>query len=316
MKRPKPKAAADDASIVGEIRGRGPGVLFFHGWNHSKEIWRPVVDELEDERTAVTVDLPGYGDSPPLSTENMTLSYYSALTSSAIEEVKQVLAARGTFLRTVVGDSLGAIFLLEILKGPDNTSREGGVSVNLSFKTNGAPSFSRSGKQAKRLEFEGEENLVLSGCPSEGLPPYIASVKRIQAIRVGLSALHSIPEWMSRRLIRVLSLGTVRRYRHVNDDLVDSVMKADPETSQYLFQEIADYTFGRPGNGKSQDDYTVHVVRGERDRITSKSKSQLLARKLKGTYEEIPAVGHTPMIENPTEYASITRKHSADSRKL
>jgi pimeloyl-ACP methyl ester carboxylesterase len=47
-----------------EKAGSGPPLLLLHGLGSCKEMWRPVVPLLAGEREVVTVDLPGFGDSP------------------------------------------------------------------------------------------------------------------------------------------------------------------------------------------------------------------------------------------------------------
>jgi len=46
------------------VRGSGPAVLFVHGIPTSGRLWDLVVAELAGHFTCITVDLPGYGESP------------------------------------------------------------------------------------------------------------------------------------------------------------------------------------------------------------------------------------------------------------
>src|SRR5829696_3671721 len=51
-----------------EVDGDGPGIVFFHGWNHSADTWRPLLNELASRgRKAIAVDLPGFGEATPLA---------------------------------------------------------------------------------------------------------------------------------------------------------------------------------------------------------------------------------------------------------
>ncbi|SFA93589.1 Pimeloyl-ACP methyl ester carboxylesterase [Rhizobium sp. NFR07] len=43
--------------------GSGPPVLFFHGWPHTWEIWRPVMERLQSQYTVIAPDLRGLGAS-------------------------------------------------------------------------------------------------------------------------------------------------------------------------------------------------------------------------------------------------------------
>jgi pimeloyl-ACP methyl ester carboxylesterase len=102
----------------------------------------------------------------------------------------------------------------------------------------------------------------------------------------------------------LLSLGTVRSLRNVSDELVDSVLRADPSTSESLFDGIAGFALG-DFELSPEVKADVAVIRGEKDRITSRHGSQRLADRLRGRYVEIPQVGHTPMIEAPDAYAAV-----------
>ncbi len=46
--------------------GHGPPLVLLHGAGHRRQAWDPVVGALACEREVVTVDIPGFGQSPPL----------------------------------------------------------------------------------------------------------------------------------------------------------------------------------------------------------------------------------------------------------
>lgn len=48
-------------------RGNGFPLILVHGWAGSSRNWHKTLDHLADMRTVYALDLPGYGDSPPLS---------------------------------------------------------------------------------------------------------------------------------------------------------------------------------------------------------------------------------------------------------
>jgi pimeloyl-ACP methyl ester carboxylesterase len=47
-------------------RGRGAPLLLLHSLGGSLIQWSPVIDALAEEREVVAVDMPGFGESPPL----------------------------------------------------------------------------------------------------------------------------------------------------------------------------------------------------------------------------------------------------------
>lgn len=57
------------------IGGRGPVILFGHGWPASWYEWRKVMPQLADRFTCIAFDMPGIGDSgPPPAFDKVTIS--------------------------------------------------------------------------------------------------------------------------------------------------------------------------------------------------------------------------------------------------
>lgn len=296
-----------EIQIATRVSGRGPGVLYIHGWNHSHRIWNYTISELDNEITSVAIDLPGFGKSSSLPPSEISLSDYSSLTAGIIHDAHQLLEERSSALHTVVGDSLGALFLLELLQGNGSLMDQKAREVNLTPPNRRAKITNEPGTIAERPAVQLPDRIIMSGCPVDGLPAHISSIKNLNIIKNGLSTLDAIPNWASKSLLRVLSLGTVYRFEDVKDDLVESVLQAEPRTSEMMFREIADYSFDPKQVPESNLALDVSVVRGEWDRVTSESENRDLANQLDGTYREIPKVGHTPMIEAPQAYAKIVK---------
>ena len=57
---------ADAPALTRHRGGSGPPLVLVHGLGLSWRSWRPVLDALEDRHDVVAIDLPGFGDSPPL----------------------------------------------------------------------------------------------------------------------------------------------------------------------------------------------------------------------------------------------------------
>lgn len=61
-------------------RGKGKPIFFLHGWGGTKESWLPLWDQLEklsffENRTAIAVDFPGFGESEEPSQAWSVLDY-------------------------------------------------------------------------------------------------------------------------------------------------------------------------------------------------------------------------------------------------
>ncbi|TDB92988.1 alpha/beta fold hydrolase [Actinomadura sp. 7K534] len=93
--------------IVFERRGDGPPLVLLHGIGHRRQGWSPVLDLLAAERDVIAVDLPGFGDSPPLPPG-------TPYTLDAVLDVLMgTLAGLGVEKPHIAGNSLGGLFALE-----------------------------------------------------------------------------------------------------------------------------------------------------------------------------------------------------------
>jgi pimeloyl-ACP methyl ester carboxylesterase len=93
--------------ILFDRRGEGPPLVLLHGIGHRRQGWTPVLDLLAAERDVIAVDLPGFGESPPLPDGTpYTLD-------SAIAVLTEAFADLGLDRPHVAGNSLGGLFALE-----------------------------------------------------------------------------------------------------------------------------------------------------------------------------------------------------------
>lgn len=92
--------------------GSGPPLLLIHGLAGSRNTFDSIIDELAAQREVIAIDLPGFGETPPLDGEATVPAYADAVTS--------FLKANDLVGVDVVGSSLGARLALEL-------ARRGGV---------------------------------------------------------------------------------------------------------------------------------------------------------------------------------------------
>ncbi|GAA2149600.1 alpha/beta fold hydrolase [Actinomadura napierensis] len=93
--------------IVFDRRGEGPPLVLLHGIGHRRQGWSPVMDLLAAERDVIAVDLPGFGESPPLPAGTpYTLD-------SALTVLAGAFAELGLDRPHIAGNSLGGLFALE-----------------------------------------------------------------------------------------------------------------------------------------------------------------------------------------------------------
>ncbi len=92
-----------------ERAGSGEPLILIHGLGGTRRIWDPVLDRLASERDVITVDLPGFGDSPPLRDRPATAANLGV-------EVSALAGLLGLSRPHLGANSLGAWAALEIAK--------------------------------------------------------------------------------------------------------------------------------------------------------------------------------------------------------
>jgi pimeloyl-ACP methyl ester carboxylesterase len=88
--------------------GSGPPLVLLHPLGGDRRVWDPVVPRLRSAREVFAVDLPGFGDSPPLEDDRPPTP------AALARAVAAALAARGHARFHVAGDSLGGWVALEL----------------------------------------------------------------------------------------------------------------------------------------------------------------------------------------------------------
>jgi len=102
--------------------GSGKPLLLLHGLGGSWREWGPVLDGLAAEREVIAVDLPGFGDTPPLPGEVSIETLADAVTG--------FLQSQDLIGVDVAGGSMGARLALEL-------ARRGVVGATVSLDPGG-----------------------------------------------------------------------------------------------------------------------------------------------------------------------------------
>lgn len=96
--------------LVHDRRGEGPPLVLIHGIGARRGAWDPVVDRLAGERETFAIDLPGFGDSPPLpNLDALSIDRY-------VDAVEQFFADAGLSRPHVAGNSMGGGIALELAR--------------------------------------------------------------------------------------------------------------------------------------------------------------------------------------------------------
>ncbi|GHF58655.1 alpha/beta fold hydrolase [Streptomyces thermodiastaticus] len=88
--------------------GRGEPLLLLHGIGHHRQAWDPVIPVLAAERDVISVDLPGFGDSPALPEG---LRHDLPTTTAVLGALCEALEIERPH---VAGNSLGGLLALEL----------------------------------------------------------------------------------------------------------------------------------------------------------------------------------------------------------
>ncbi|WP_423132903.1 alpha/beta fold hydrolase [Gordonia malaquae] len=98
------------SGLMSTRSGHGEPMLFIHGIGHRRQMWNPVTPGLSSDFEVLTVDLPGFGESPGLPPSE------SPTVSTLADKVEAELDARGWQTAHLVGNSLGAWICLELAR--------------------------------------------------------------------------------------------------------------------------------------------------------------------------------------------------------
>lgn len=101
-------------------RGKGKPLLLIHGLGGAWRSWGPILDALAAEREVIAVDLPGFGETPPLPGEVSIRTLADAVTDFVttkhligVDAVGSSMAARLVLELARRGGVLGAVVSLD-----------------------------------------------------------------------------------------------------------------------------------------------------------------------------------------------------------
>jgi pimeloyl-ACP methyl ester carboxylesterase len=99
---------SSDGNIYYTIQGKGPAVVFLHGFLEDHSIWDNFSDALLNRYTVITIDLPGFGKSTVFS-DNHSMLFMAEKTAEILEQehIEQCL---------LVGHSMGGYASLAFAK--------------------------------------------------------------------------------------------------------------------------------------------------------------------------------------------------------
>jgi len=186
-------------------RGSGPPLVLLHGLGHHRHGWLPVLDLLAERHDVITVDLPGFGDSPPLP---YGTPYNVETLGRAVREFWTGLGLRRPH---VAGNSLGGYIALDLASTAD---------VRTAVALSPAGFWSRAEHAYARAVLR----LLRLAVRADGLPAVAAGTAEGKALAMGL--LVARPERLSRE--DVVAAATALRECVGFEETLDSLAWVAP----------------------------------------------------------------------------------------
>lgn len=243
--------------------GSGASTLFLHGWAHTSLVWQDVISRNDSSGEWITVDLPGFGASPPLPPNRISLASYA-------EIVWELLAylSKDNAIRLVVADSMSGLLVLDCLS---------------------------------RFQTLPTRSYFISGVPLDGLPKLIRDTHAHAFTGSGLRLLRGLPFFVANFLTTRSNHLTVHQRGHFERIITEMVRATDPGTAGRLLREM--YYPYKLTEQFEPARYQIDLCRGAHDLIFRETALSPWAQALSARPVTLANAGHTPMLEAPNDYA-------------
>lgn len=253
-------------------QGLGKPLLLVHGLGSSVHNWDPVLPALSEQREVIAVDLPGFGDTPPLAGEISIATLTDAVADFIRDEELGDVA--------VVGSSMGARMVLELVR-----RGYGGAVVALD------PGGFWTKRQATAL------NLSLRA--SFGL------VKKIQPL---LPALAGNPVGRT----SLLAQFSAAPWKLSPELVLQELRSIDQAGSLYPALDALVHGPAQEGLGEGAQQGTVVIGWGRHDRVTTTSQAKTAQQKFPdATLHWFDHSGHFPHWDQPAQTAQLILESTA-----
>ena len=243
--------------------GTGPAILFLHGWAHSSVVWQEVIPHFSPTNTCISVDLPGFGESPPLARKHIALDRYADIVWQLLHDLTKAQP-----IDLVVADSMGGQLVVDCMS---------------------------------RLETLSTKRFFLSGVPLDGLPKVLRDVQAHAFTGFGLQLLQLLPFPIANLLTTQSNHLTVYQRGKFERLITAMIRQCDSATASRLLREM--YYPYELSQHFVPDRYEIVLCRGLHDQVFRDAALEPWAQALRATPITLPNAGHTSMLETPDEYA-------------
>lgn len=262
--------------------GAGEPLLMLHGGDGQAVDWAPLMAELQEEFHVIGLDRPGFGLTDPFDYREVDLRRHAA------DVVTSALDALGLPSATIAGGSMGGFFALAaalehpervcalaLLGMPAGIARQAPLPLRVVCGVPGMSRLFMAGLRRPTTEPRKRQYVKMFGVDVERVPELYFEMQV-----AGLAMPGARTTWAT-LLPRLAGLRGMR-----------------PEV--LLLDELP------------RLDMPVAIVWGERDMAPAGEGREAARRIPRGTFTEIPGIGHFPFLEAPAACAEIVRALASD----
>jgi pimeloyl-ACP methyl ester carboxylesterase len=247
-------------------RGAGEPLVLIHGIGHRWQAWYPVLDRLAEHHDVIAIDIPGFGQSPPLDLapgERHTIDV-------AMRHIAEAFGDLGIERPHVAGNSLGGALALELARAGHAAS---------------ATALSPAGFWKSRWEVRwGLGNLTVTRAASFAPKPVLR-------------------QFAERPFLRAVAFGMIfGKPRKLDPELAfgDTLALRNGKSFRPIAKEAPHYFYS------GEPDVPTTVAWGTKDRILLRRQFARAKTILpKARFVDLPGCGHVPMSDDPELVARV-----------
>lgn len=255
--------------------GSGEPLVLVHGIGSEWAIWEPLIEPLSREFDVIAVDMPGFGESPPLP------AHVAPHESELAEAVAEFVAGLGIERAHYVGNSLGGWASLALAK------RGKALSVTC---------FCAAGLWETDAPLLTRVQLRMTRATTRN-PRTLRWISRALETRLGRLVLLSGQFGHPSRVPAAAAIRSSEKFGSAPD-----------------FERVFEAHEGRRFSGGRGIDVPVTVVWGQRDRVISPSMRQLTELPVHARVLTLRGAGHVLMWDEPQRCVQLVRETAAAAR--
>jgi pimeloyl-ACP methyl ester carboxylesterase len=259
--------------------GEGEPMVLLHGIGSNRHVWDRMRPALERHHDVLGLDLPGFGESPPLAATPRTTD---ALAGAVAEEMDR----QGMETAHLVGNSMGGLLALEL-------ARRGRARTVTAIGPVGGGTLREA--RVARVNLQSQRLLARALAPVADALARPAVVRRL-ALSAQCTRGQDVPPEMLAYAVRSIAAAP-----------------SWPELLRDITGRSDQLAYNAPRFAKI--DCPVLLAWGEKDRVVPPRQGPRLREAIPGAeLRTMPGVGHVPMLDHPEQMAEIVLEFASRPR--